>query len=152
MSFSVMQPLKAGPSMDDKVKARLDATFANPRFERAFPGLELVSAGDGQAVVRLVVGVEVQNLNGSLHGGATAFLVDHAGTLAIMTADRDGRSGVTTDLNVTYLAAGRGGEAVLAKARVLKPGKTLAFVTVDVVRESDGVLCAQGRMTKAMGG
>lgn len=138
--------------MDEKVKARLDAVFANPRFERAFPGLEVLDAGNGQATVRLAVGQEVQNINGSLHGGATAFLVDHAGTLAIMTADRDGRAGVTTDLNITYLAAARGGEPVLARARVLKPGRTLSFVTVDVVREADGVLCAQGRMTKAMGG
>jgi acyl-coenzyme A thioesterase 13 len=37
---------------------------------------------------------------------------------------------------------------VLAEAAVLKSGRTLAFVQVDVRRESDGVLVAQGRMTK----
>jgi len=99
--------------------------------------------------MRLAVDERVQNLNGKLHGGASATLVDIAGTLAIMTADRDGRAGVSTDLNVSYVAPGEG--VVLIDARVIKSGRTLAFVAVDIRRESDGVLVAQGRMTKAMG-
>jgi len=70
------------------------------------------------------------------------------GTLAIMTADRDGRPGVSTDLNVSWLSPAPGGSTVLVEATVLKSGRTLAFVQVDVRREQDGVLVAQGRMTK----
>ena len=68
-----------------------------------------------------------------------------------MSQDRDGRPGVTTDLNTSYFAAGRQGETVVAKATALKTGKTLAFVTVDLVEKSSGKLLAQGRMTKFMG-
>ncbi len=137
--------------MDATTKERLGALFGAAGFERALPGMEMVSAGGGACTVRLPVSPQVANINGTLHGGAIATLVDLVGTLAIITGDRQARAGVTTDLNVSYFAPGRGGESVLARASVLKGGKTLAFVTVDVVRESDGTLCAQGRMTKFMG-
>jgi acyl-coenzyme A thioesterase 13 len=114
-------------------------------------GLRVLEHGDGRARVELPVAPAVQNPNGHLHGGAIATLVDHAGTIAIMTADRDGRAGVTTDLNVSYFAPAPGGGAVVAEAMVLKIGKTLAFVTVDIRRAEDGVLVAQGRMTKFQG-
>ncbi len=115
-------------------------------------GIRHVSSGGGRAVVELDVVPGVANPMGTLHGGATATLVDHAGTIAIVTADRQGRPGVTTDLNVSYFVAAAVGQTVVAEAVVLKIGKTLAYVTVDLRRKADGVLCAQGRMTKFQGG
>src|SRR5262245_52139327 len=108
-------------------------------------GLRIVDWGDGRARVELEVAPPVENPNGMLHGGAIASLIDHAGTIAILSADRDGRPGVSTDLNDTFLAPGPHGDTVVADAQVLKCGKTLAFVTVDVRRKTDGVLVAQGR-------
>jgi acyl-coenzyme A thioesterase 13 len=134
--------------MDENVRARLQAFITRGGFDQSLVGLEVIDAEGGRAKLRIVVELPVQNLNGTLHGGAIATLVDDAGTLAIMTADKDGRPGVTTDLNVSYLSAGRAGEAVLVEATVLKSGRTLAYVNVDLRRERDGALIAQGRMTK----
>ena len=117
-------------------------------FDRSLAGLELLEAAGGKARLRLPVSPAVENINHTLHGGAIATLVDVAGTIAIMSGDRGGRPGVTTDLNVSYFASGQG--TVTAEAVVLKNGRTLAFVTVDIHRD-DGVLVAQGRMTKHMG-
>jgi acyl-coenzyme A thioesterase 13 len=114
-------------------------------------GFRIVSYGDGKARAELDCTLAVQNLNGVLHGGATAALVDHVGTVAIMSADRDSRPGVTTDLNVTYLAPAPTGGTVYADATVLKIGKIMAYVTVDVRRANDHVLIAQGRMSKYQG-
>ncbi len=114
-------------------------------------GFRLVSAADGQARVELDVTPAVVNVSGVLHGGALATLVDYAGTAAIKTADRQGRAGVSTDLNVSFFAPAPGGATVVADAQVLKIGKNLAFVTVDV-RLPDGTLVGQGRMTKFQGG
>lgn len=125
-----------------------------PRFEVGLAttcGFRVVSHGDGKAVCEVDVTPAVQNVSGNLHGGAIATLVDHVGTWAIVSADRQGRPGVTTDLNVSYLAPAPAGATVVAQAAVLKVGKTLAFVTVDVRRKDDGVLVAQGRMTKFQG-
>lgn len=136
--------------MNEDVRQRLQAFLEMGGFDKALVGLQLVEAEAGKAKLRIVVDRSVQNLGGNLHGGAIATLVDDAGTLAIMTADRDGRPGVTTDLNVSYLVAGRAGETVEIAAEVLKVGRTLAYVSVDLRRE-DGTLLAQGRMTKFLG-
>lgn len=125
------------------------ARFGQTGFDRALTGMRVETVGEGRAVVLLDVGDSVLNPVGTLHGGAIATLVDDAGTLAIMSADAEGRSGVTTDLNVSYLAAAPLGTTVRADARALKTGATLAFVEVDV-RGADGRLLAQGRMTKFM--
>jgi acyl-coenzyme A thioesterase 13 len=124
--------------------------FGQTGYDASLTGMTLESAEDGEAVVRLEVGESVCNWVGTLHGGAIATLIDDAGTAAIMSGDRDGRSGVTTDLNVSYVAAARPGQAVRAKASVLKTGRTLAVVGVDVVEAESGKLLAQGRMTKFM--
>jgi acyl-coenzyme A thioesterase 13 len=134
--------------MDDHLRQRL-SPLMGAGFDRSLEGLELLDAGEGRARLRLPVGPAVQNLNGTLHGGAIATLVDDAGTIAILTADREGRPGVSTDLNVSFFSPGTG--AVLIEATVLKSGRSLAFVSVDIRRESDGALVAQGRMTKALG-
>ena len=112
----------------------------------------VVSYGQGRARVELDVTAAVENLNGMLHGGAIATLIDQAGTIAVLTADREGRPGVSTDLNITFLRSAAKGTTVVAEAVVLKVGRTLAFVTVDVRRATDGVLLAQGRMTKYQAG
>jgi acyl-coenzyme A thioesterase 13 len=114
-------------------------------------GFRTRSYGQGKATIELDVTPALQNVNGTLHGGAIATLIDVAGTIAIMTADREARAGVSTDLNTTFFAPAPGGSTVVAEAAVLKIGKTLAFVTVDVRRAADGVLVAQGRMTKFQG-
>lgn len=136
--------------MDDKLKDRLNWD-GKTGFDRSLTGIEVLAVEGGKARVRLPVSEAVQNLNGALHGGAVATLVDVVGTLAIMSADRDGRPGVSTDLNVSWFSPAPGGATVLVEATVLKSGRTLAFVQVDLRRENDGVLVAQGRMTKFLG-
>lgn len=125
--------------------------FGTLGFEKALDGMSLEEVEAGTATVSIPVSDAVCNMVGTLHGGAIATLVDVAGTIAIMSQDRDGRPGVTTDLNTSYFSAGRPGETILAKATALKNGKTLAFVTVDLVEAESGRLLAQGRMTKFMG-
>jgi acyl-coenzyme A thioesterase 13 len=139
--------------MHERVRQRIEARLAaaDAGFHRT-AGFRVISYGEGQARVEIDVAPAVQNVNGTLHGGVIAALVDQAGTIAIMGADRDGRPGVTSDLNVSYFAPAPAGSAVAAEAQVLKIGKNLAFVAVDVRRVADGVLVAQGRMTKFQGG
>jgi acyl-coenzyme A thioesterase 13 len=136
--------------MDDKLKERLSWVGKNG-FDRSLTGIELLAVEGGKARARLPVSEAVQNPLGALHGGAVATLVDVVGTLAIMSADRDQRPGVSTDLNVSWFSPAPGGATVLVEATVLKSGRTLAFVQVDLRRENDGVLVAQGRMTKFLG-
>jgi acyl-coenzyme A thioesterase 13 len=125
--------------------------FASCGFDKSLKGLTLVSVEGDVAVAKIEVCEDVSNMLGTLHGGAIATLVDDVGTVAVMSADRDGRPGVTTDLNVSYFRAAQHGMTVTIEGRCLKAGRTLAFVQVDL-KDADGKLLAQGRMTKFMGG
>jgi acyl-coenzyme A thioesterase 13 len=110
---------------------------------------KLLSYGEGSARMECPVVPETQNVNGDLHGGIVAVLVDEVGTVALASLDFEGRPGVSTDINVSYLSPGRP-PRVVAEARALKVGRHLGYVQVDV-RAEDGTLVAQGRMTKFMG-
>lgn len=121
-------------------------------FDRALAGLDLVEVGEGRVRACLVVTEAVQNFFGKLHGGAIATLVDDLGTVAVATADRYRRAGVTTDLHVSYLAAAEAGETVSIDAEVLRCGLNLAFVEVTLRRELRGEVLARGRMTKLLAG
>ena len=123
--------------------------FFKQGFDRGLAGMELLEAEQGRAVAEIEVSEAVQNPVGTLHGGAIATLVDDVGTIAIMTIDREGRPGVTTDLNVSYLRAALPGERVRVEAETLRCGRTLAFVEVEL--SVAGKRIARGRMTKFMG-
>jgi uncharacterized protein (TIGR00369 family) len=88
-------------------------------------GVRVERAGDG--AVRLHVPFRDANANpgGALHGGVAASLV------AIGGAEAAGGQGAVVDATVHYLAAAIE-EDVVADARVLRRGKELAFVAVDV--------------------
>ena len=83
-----------------------------------------------------------------MHGGAISTLIDSAAGGAVSTLRREGdetwAGQATTDLNVTYLNAAT--TDVVAEARVLRSGRTIAYVQVDV-RDTEGTLVAVGRAT-----
>lgn len=136
--------------MNESQLQQVRAVFSTG-FDRALTDVEVLEAESGRARLRLRVGASLRNFFGNLHGGAIATLIDDAGTVAIIATDREHRPGVSVDLNVSYLSAAPADSVVIAEAVVLKTGRTLAFVEVSVRREQDGVLVAQGRMTKHLG-
>jgi acyl-coenzyme A thioesterase 13 len=127
------------------------ALSERPDYGWTVPGLTPVEVADGHVVVRVEVTLDLVNAAKVLHGGAAATLVDVVGTLAIITADRHHRAGVSTDLNVSWFAPVPLGDVAVVDATVLKTGRSLAFVAADIRRDSDGALCVQGRMTKSLG-
>ncbi|MQA01006.1 MAG: hotdog fold thioesterase [Dehalococcoidia bacterium] len=83
-----------------------------------------------------------------MHGGAIASLIDAAAgaaTASTRREDDDTWAGqATTDLNVTFLNAATGD--VIAEGRVLRGGRSLVFVGVEV-HDTDGGAVAVGRAT-----
>ena len=86
------------------------------------------------------------NLMGSPHGGALASLIDHAGGHA--TGVLLGRGGPTVDLHIRYLTVPRQPGAVRADARIIREGRSLVVVAVDVLDAEDRLL-ATGSLTVA---
>jgi uncharacterized protein (TIGR00369 family) len=77
----------------------------------------------------------------SFHGGVIATLIDLAGHAAV--AVTIGRMAPTIDLRIDYLRPSSG-EDVIARARLIKAGRTVGRVDVDVT-DTQGRLIAIGR-------
>jgi uncharacterized protein (TIGR00369 family) len=111
-----------------------------------FLNLGVVSAdpAKGEVVLRLPFRAEFSRSarEPQLHGGITAALIDIAGDYAV--AVMLGRGVPTINLRIDYLRMGGGG-ALLATARVVKPGRTIGLVDVEVREEDGGRLIAVGR-------
>ena len=90
---------------------------------------------------------EHTNRLGILHGGTIASMVDLGGSLAVASKGLFS-TGVSTDLNVTYIkSGGKIGDSIRAEATCDKFGKTLAFTSI-VFRNEIGELVARGSHTK----
>src|SRR5262245_49858047 len=90
---------------------------------------------------------ENSNPGRALHGGVAASLIDIAGALVARAgvADMNGIEAGTLDLSVDYLAAAIG-EDIVADAQVLRRGKEIVYVDVDV-RNDAGKRIAKGLVT-----
>ncbi|KAI9176155.1 hypothetical protein H9P43_006520 [Blastocladiella emersonii ATCC 22665] len=90
------------------------------------------------------------NLNGTLHGGVSATLVDIVGSLAVGALGYSA-TGVSADIQVSYLAAPRAGDTLRIVADADRMGKTLAFTSVRIMT-TDGTLAVRGSHTKYVRG
>ena len=90
---------------------------------------------------------EMTNVNGGVHGGVLATLLDTTMGEAVRESLDDGKSAVTVSLTVTFLDGAKVGEELLATAEVRKEGKSLVMVEGDVVRAEDSTPVAHGVAT-----
>jgi uncharacterized protein (TIGR00369 family) len=132
----------------------MDSEYAR-RFRTDNPfhaliGVELVERGEGHARCRLPVTEQVRGgVAGSVHGGVLSALVDIVTLAAVSTVAQPGEQMAgTADLNISYLRPALG-DAVFAQARVLKKGRTLAVVDVDLL-DAESRLLAKGRVSYAL--
>jgi len=115
-------------------------------------GVRLEAADGARARLRVPFQEGNSNPGGALHGGVAASVIDVAAALVGRAGaeDRPGLEHGVVDLAVTYLAAAIN-EDLVAEARVLRRGKELAFVEVDL-RTDAGKAIARGLVTHRSGG
>ncbi|KDE09456.1 hypothetical protein MVLG_00358 [Microbotryum lychnidis-dioicae p1A1 Lamole] len=101
----------------------------------------------GVVEAEMVVKQHQINRVGSLHGGLTSSLVDSMGSLALSSRGL-WMTGVSTDINVTFVRAAPLGETVRLQAQVIGQGKTLAYTRVEMFSTKTGKLLAYGSHTK----
>ncbi|KAH7175435.1 HotDog domain-containing protein [Dactylonectria macrodidyma] len=111
----------------------------------------ILSATEGRVDFELDIHKDHTNRLQMIHGGTIASMVDLGGSLAVASTGRFA-TGVSTDLNVSYLSpGGRVGETLKGTAICDKIGKTLAYTTVTFTN-SKGQLAARGSHTKYVTG
>jgi uncharacterized protein (TIGR00369 family) len=142
--------------MTDPAFQPVDAAIREAVGKQGF--MKLVGAAidqlaPGRAVLSLGRRDEVLQQHGFFHGGAIAFLVDNATTIAAGTlVDRSaGTSVLTAEYKLNFIAPARG-ERVVCEAQVLKPGKRMSVVEARVFSHEGGEpkLCAVALATIAI--
>ena len=81
-----------------------------------------------------------------VHGGYIFGLADTAAGIAALSCVFEGNVNiVTVDANINYFKPGKG-ERLVAKANVIKPGKTLSVVEVEIYNDNNDMV-AKSTMT-----
>jgi acyl-CoA thioesterase len=104
-----------------------------------FLGAECVDAGPGTAVVRMTVGKQHMNFNGTCHGGVLFSLADTAFGLA---SSSHGRLTAAVDAHIGFTAPVRVGDELTATAREVNRSNRIGTYRVDVRRPDDGIVAA----------
>ncbi|KAK8192651.1 hypothetical protein M8818_007823 [Zalaria obscura] len=119
---------------------------------RANSGLEprhlrVTAARPGAVNFELPIEKQHTNRLNILHGGTIASMVDLGGSLAVASRGLFA-TGVSTDLNVTYLnSGGKIGDLIRAEVTCDKFGGTLAYTAIQF-RNAQDQLVARGSHTK----
>ncbi len=116
-------------------------------------GMSLADMQPGRATLLLPFREEIVTIGTTVHGGAIASLID---TTAMVAAWSDAPMpekirGTTVSLTVSYLAAASGKEDLQATARVLRRGRSLVYLDVEVVESVSGNAVAKGLVTYKIG-
>ena len=93
--------------------------------------------------------VTATGIGGGVHGGVLAAMVDMVMLEAIVPMiGPDERAAGTADLNITYMRPALGAR-IYATATVIKKGRSLAVVEVEITDEQ-ARLCSKGRVLYAI--
>jgi acyl-CoA thioesterase len=118
--------------------------FKTNHFPRLL-GFEIDSIEPGCARLSVDAGQDLMQLQGVMHGGAIASLIDTAVAMAIVGVSEPGDRFTTVEMKVNYLAPIRQGR-VTAEARLLRDGRRIVVADCDVF-DSQGRLAAKGLLT-----
>uniref|UniRef100_A0A7C9DWA7 Acyl-CoA hydrolase n=1 Tax=Opuntia streptacantha TaxID=393608 RepID=A0A7C9DWA7_OPUST len=101
----------------------------------------------GRILCSFKVPARLLNTANTLHGGAIASLIDLVGSAVIYTTGIRS-TGVSVEINVSYLDAALLDEEIEIEAKTLRVGKVIAVVSVELRKMATGKIIAQGRHTK----
>lgn len=107
----------------------------------AMVGLKILSAENGEAVVRMPFSEKLLNDGGPdmpIHGGAIASLADFTACAAIWSLDQTQRS-MTVSMTVNFTGPGIRSD-LTATAKVRRAGKRLASINVEIRDRADALV------------
>jgi uncharacterized protein (TIGR00369 family) len=138
------EPEPRDPDWDAKVRA----SFARQTFMRTIDA-RLVAVAPGRCEIELPFRDDLCQQHGFLHGGVVTAIAANAGGYAAFTLMPPGTSVVGVEYKLNLFASPKG-ERVIARGRVLRPGKTLHAVQAELDSWLDGEWRPFGRMLATM--
>ncbi len=101
--------------------------------------MQLQSVSSGACQLSMKVTPQLLNGAGILHGGAAFALADVAVAIA---SNSHNQVSLSLDSNIKYLATSKPGDYLIATAKEISLGRTIANYQVEIKRQSDDVLTA----------
>ncbi|MCI4368490.1 MAG: PaaI family thioesterase [Thermoplasmata archaeon] len=135
------EPRPVRPPRNWKVVARMGGFHREVGFE-----LDPLATGEGVGTVRGVVEKKHLNINGVVHGGVYATILDTAMGAAVVSLLAKGEVTATTSLYVEFLRPAREGHELVARGEVQRRGRHLAFVR-GLLTDAEGVTLGQAQGT-----
>ncbi len=135
--------LPQDPDYADRVRS----SFTRQRF-MAYIGAELTALEPGYCEIRVPYRDELSQQHAFFHGGVMGTVADNAGGYASYSLMVPADSILTVEYKLNIVAPGDG-EALIARGRVLKPGRTLTVARSDVfvLTGAGEKLCATAQLT-----
>jgi len=121
---------------DPDYRAKVEASFARQAF-LATIGARMAALEPGRCTLEMPTRPDLAQQHGFVHAGATTTLADTAAGYAAFSLMPAGSAVLTTEFKVNLLSPAKG-EKLVARAEVLKPGRTLIVVRSDVFGVEDG--------------
>jgi acyl-CoA thioesterase len=129
------------PEREQQIHKRLLEANPYPRMM----GFEIDLLGKGFARLGVNVRNDLLQLQGIMHGGAIASLIDTAVAIAIASDSNAADRFTTVEMKINYLAPIRKGR-VRADARLIRNGRRIIVAECDVY-DSEDKLAAKGLLT-----
>jgi uncharacterized protein (TIGR00369 family) len=108
---------------------RKDGKYANPFF--GLMGIDVVSVGDGRAMLKMTVRPDMHNGVGWLQGGMLVALTDEAMALALYPMLETTEGIATISESTSFIKGVRDG-VIIAEGRVIRKGRRVAFCEGEV--------------------
>jgi uncharacterized protein (TIGR00369 family) len=115
---------------DPDWEPRVRASFARQAFMRLL-GIEISHAAPGEIDLSMAYAPELTQQHGFFHAGTTASIADSAAGYAALSLYPKGTGVLTTEFKINLINPARG-ERLVARGRVVKPGRTLTVCRSDV--------------------
>jgi uncharacterized protein (TIGR00369 family) len=121
---------------DENWETRVRASFAAQNF-MAHLGAQMVHVSPGAIDLELRMAPELTQQHGFFHAGATSSIADSAAGYAALTLFAAGFGVLTSEYKINLLNPAKQ-PVLLARGRVVKPGRTLTIAKADVYGLDDG--------------
>ena len=134
---------KTDPHFADRVRASFDRQNAMQLIQATMPVIE-----PGATEIHLPHWQGVEQQHGFVHGGVVGMIADSSAGYAAMTLVPAGASVLTVEYKMNLMAPADG-ERLIARGRVVRPGRTLIITQSEVFAVRDGreTLCALMQQT-----
>ena len=123
----------------------------SPIYRFLLDDIKLTFAADGVVRAQLPLTANHVNTHGGIHGSVSATLIDWVGGMAIAAYENRSKTGVSTDIHISYVSSARDGDTIEIEGVVQKVGNSLAFTTATIWKLVDGKrgpIVATGSHTK----